>query len=251
MTPVRSELGCVLLDDGGTLWPDALAPPDRTLEVRRGRLRGALPTVAASSLDALVARCVEAGEAARVTGLAGEHRQDMDACVVRSIEVLALPIDPYTVAAVRRALCVPFAETGLDPLPGVVALLETLRALELRTVVLSNANWRDAAAYEADFAGLGWLEYFDGIVSSPDAGMRKPNPAIFRQALALAGAGAEAAVMVGNSEANDIAPAAALGMRTIRVAIEEPAPEPGTSAADEVAPSLTQVAKIVARWARP
>ncbi len=245
---MASELRCVLLDIGGTLWPDALTSPERTLQVRRSRLRRALPAIDASSLDALIATCVETAKAERVAGLAGEHRQDVNACVQRSLRELGLPDDSGTVRAVRRALCVPFAETGLDPFDGVVDLLQTLRSLSLTTVVLSNANWRDVAAYEADFAGLGWGEYFDGVVSSPDAGVRKPNPAIFADAIALAGVEAEAAVMVGNSETNDIEPAARLGMRTIRVAIEEPAPAPGTSVADTVAGSLPAVASIVAGW---
>ena len=245
---MSNELRCVILDIRGAIWPDALASPESTLQVRRSRLRRTLPAIEASPLDALSARCVEAGEAERVAGPGGDHRQDVDGCVQRSLRELGLPSEPGTVGAVRRALCVPFAETGLDSFPGAVDLLETLRELELRTVALSDASWRDAEAYEADFAGLGWGEYFDGIVSSPDAGVRKPNPAIFAEALAIAGVEAEAAAMVGNSETNDIEPAARLGMRTIRVAIEEPAPEPRTSTADEVAGSLPAVASIVAGW---
>lgn len=237
MAPVPSKLCCVLLDVGGTLWPDALALPERTLEVRRSRLRQAVPEIPPSAIDGLIAKCVRAAELERVAGLAGEHRQDVDGCVQRSLRELGLPSDAGTVRAVRHALCVTFAETGLDPFDGVVHLLQTLRALSLTTVVLSNASWRDAEAYEADFAHLGWGKYLDGIVNSPDAGMRKPNPAIFRQALAVAGVKAEAAAIVGNSEMNDIEPAARLGMRTIRVAIEEPAPAPGSPIADEVAGS--------------
>jgi FMN phosphatase YigB (HAD superfamily) len=55
------------------------------------------------------------------------------------------------------------------------------------------------------------------------------------------------AVMIGDSEAKDIEAARALGMRTIRVAIETPVPE--TSAADAVASSLLQVAEIFSQWA--
>jgi FMN phosphatase YigB (HAD superfamily) len=52
--------------------------------------------------------------------------------------------------------------------------------------------------------------------------------------------------MIGNSEANDIQPALALGMRTIRVAIEEPPPT--ASAAHAVVTSLAAVPAVVGHW---
>ena len=52
--------------------------------------------------------------------------------------------------------------------------------------------------------------------------------------------------MLGNSEANDILPAVALGMRAIRVAIEDPPPE--SSAAHAVVTSLEAAHNIVKRW---
>ena len=53
--------------------------------------------------------------------------------------------------------------------------------------------------------------------------------------------------MVGNSEVNDIEPAVKLGMRSIRVAIEEP--PPGRTCADVLATSLFDVAQQLERWA--
>ena len=49
--------------------------------------------------------------------------------------------------------------------------------------------------------------------------------------------------MIGDSEANDIEPAQARGLHTIRVAIEEPAPM--TSAADHVCGSLFEVVELL------
>jgi FMN phosphatase YigB (HAD superfamily) len=48
-------------------------------------------------------------------------------------------------------------------------------------------------------------------------------------------------VLVGNSEVNDIEPAGKLGMRSIRVGIEEPLPE--RTCADVLATSLFDVAQ--------
>ncbi len=52
--------------------------------------------------------------------------------------------------------------------------------------------------------------------------------------------------MIGDSEEKDIAPAKRLGMRAIRVAIEEPGPQ--HSEADAIGTSLSDIADVVARW---
>ena len=59
--------------------------------------------------------------------------------------------------------------------------------------------------------------YFDLVIGSAEAGVRKPDPAIFRLALAKAGCRADEAVMIGDRLDNDIRPAKALGMHTIHV----------------------------------
>jgi FMN phosphatase YigB (HAD superfamily) len=53
--------------------------------------------------------------------------------------------------------------------------------------------------------------------------------------------------MIGNPEPNDIRPAVALGMRAIRVAIEEPPPT-SIDAADAIATDLEAVLTTVSSW---
>jgi FMN phosphatase YigB (HAD superfamily) len=79
---------------------------------------------------------------------------------------------------------------------------------------------------------------------SIDVGWRKPDSRFFAAALASGGASPTRCVIVGDSEANDIEPARALGMGTIRVAID--IRRPSTSAADHVCTSLDQVADLLA-----
>ena len=79
-----------------------------------------------------------------------------------------------------------------------------------------------------------------------DVGYRKPHPQMFAAAIAAAGCAPGACVMVGNSEINDIRPAASLGMRTIRVAIDETRPE--ATLADLVATRLDEVASAIRLW---
>jgi HAD superfamily hydrolase (TIGR01662 family) len=59
--------------------------------------------------------------------------------------------------------------------------------------------------------------YFDLVIGSAEAGVRKPDPAIFQMALKQANCEARDAVMVGDRIDNDVAPAKALGMKTIHV----------------------------------
>ena len=61
----------------------------------------------------------------------------------------------------------------------------------------------------------GILPYFTAVASSWEAGCWKPDPALFRYALSLAGCAPEEAVMIGDRLDNDIAPAKALGMKTV------------------------------------
>jgi putative hydrolase of the HAD superfamily len=57
----------------------------------------------------------------------------------------------------------------------------------------------------------------DGVVTSADAGAAKPDAAVFRRALQLAGVDGAGAVHVGDSLDNDVAGARAVGIRAILV----------------------------------
>ena len=124
----------------------------------------------------------------------------------------------------------------MKPLPGAVELLAEIRALGLRTIIASNTYWRDAESYWEDFRLLGMAEYVDAIVTSVDAGHLKPHPAVFKMAMRVAESPAERCVVIGNREENDIAPALALGMRTILVYPDDP--KPVSSRAHAVVPDL-------------
>lgn len=63
----------------------------------------------------------------------------------------------------------------------------------------------------------GVRDFFDVVISSAEEGIDKSDPEIFRRALHRAGCTAEQAVMAGDRLDNDIAPAKALGMKTIWV----------------------------------
>ena len=227
-------LRAVLLDVGGTLWPDhvtAHVSADPRLELRR-----LLPELDATQV---------------LTTLQGELRQDDRSLVqdthgllARALRTLGVNTADVDIVAVRRALCAP-AVPGMHLFPGATELLAGLRTLGLRCVIVSNVQVRGALEYWRDFTDLGVAHLIDAVVTSLDVGFRKPHPNFFEAALGAAGAQPAACLMVGNSEPNDIHPAVALGMRAIRVAIEEP--PPASSAANAVATDLESVLSTVSR----
>jgi putative hydrolase of the HAD superfamily len=110
-----------------------------------------------------------------------------------------------------------------------VALLEALRARGLKTGLVSN-GFDPPDLVRAELARLGVAQLLDAIVMAGEAGVRKPDPAIFRVALDALGVEPQRTLMVGDSIAFDIAGAAALGMHTCQalwfVADDAEEPEP-------------------------
>jgi putative hydrolase of the HAD superfamily len=140
-------------------------------------------------------------------------------------------------AEVLREALPPSAE--LSDAPGEVlreALLASLRftpfadarpALERaggsgqRLVVVS--NW-DVSLHDL-LQRLAIAPLLDGIVTSAEAGARKPSPRIFERALSLAGASAGEAIHVGDSIEEDVAGARAAGIGAVLISRDgSPAP---------------------------
>jgi FMN phosphatase YigB (HAD superfamily) len=226
-------INAVLLDVGGTLWPDrwTARPDDRTdLAQQVRQLAPELPLDEAALLvDILEEACADVVDGAAQTTTA------TIAQVLRQRHLHDQLPDPV---AVQRALNLPFAGRH-QLLPGAAGLIAALHDDGLRLVVISNTVTRDSACYWRDFADAGLADYLSGIVTSVDVGWRKPHRAIFDAALEVAGSPPDQAAIVGNSELSDITPGTTLGLTTIRVAIEEPLP--AWSQADAVVTSLADV----------
>lgn len=231
----------VLVDVGGTLWPDAWPERVDDVESRATALVAALPWLSGETALELAQVLNE-----RAAALGPVERLDSRELVREVARGRRLSLDEWEAAAVRRAMCLP-AAGRVDLFPSARELLATSKALGLRCVAISNGIWRDGDAYRRDFEEMGVGRFVDVFVSSINVGFRKPHPAIFEAALAAIRCPAGACVMIGNSEQNDIEPALALQMRAIRVAIEEPVPE--ASAAHAIARSLHEAADILRSWA--
>jgi HAD superfamily hydrolase (TIGR01509 family) len=223
----------VLIDVGGTLWPNVWPERDDDRRERISRLRTAVPALGIAEAEALVDA---------VSGpTATTERQPTEDIIVSAIRAVkpetAVPTDAFV-----NAMYLP-ADGRVEAFDGARDLLRGLHDNGVRVVIVSNVMWRKAVSHRRDFDALRLSEYVAGYVTSLDVGWRKPHDRFFRAALALAGEQPESCAMVGDSETNDIEPARARGMFTIRVAIEEP--RPTHTVAHYLCGSLREVTEIL------
>ena len=158
-----------------------------------------------------------AGFAAEITyylahHLEGSDRERLDDLRDRCAEQLraALELPGLDHATARRAM---LGSLEFTAYPDALDVLPALRARGLRLVVAS--NWD--CSLPGFLAPTGLLDLVDGVVTSAESGAAKPDPAVFRRALRLAGAAPGDAVHVGDSLDNDVAGARAFGIRPILV----------------------------------
>lgn len=121
--------------------------------------------------------------------------------------------DPATAARVTERRRAMLADLDVFQLrPEMDALLRRLAAGGLKLGVVANQPERMRARLER--AGIGSLFAYQGL--SGETGYRKPDPRAFIAAAEALGVAAAECLMVGDRIDNDIAPARALGMATIR-----------------------------------
>jgi HAD superfamily hydrolase (TIGR01509 family) len=97
------------------------------------------------------------------------------------------------------------------PVPGARELLEALRPRTRIGIVTNNT----LAEQQAKLEICGLASCVDVLVASQEVGIAKPDPRIFRIALAQLGVAAEQAVMVGDSWSADVLGARAAGIRAV------------------------------------
>jgi putative hydrolase of the HAD superfamily len=114
------------------------------------------------------------------------------------------------------------ASLRFTPYADVRPALELFRERGQRLVVVS--NWDVSLHDVLQRSALAPL--LDGIVTSAEAGARKPSAAIFGRALALAGVGADDAIHVGDSIEEDLAGARAAGIEPVLISRDgKPGPQ--------------------------
>jgi putative hydrolase of the HAD superfamily len=99
------------------------------------------------------------------------------------------------------------------PFPDAATALGSLRSLSVRTAIVS--NWD--CSLRGLLSGLGLGGLLDVVVTSAEAGVRKPDPRIFETALAAIQCPPERAIYVGDSLDVDVAGGRAAGIRSVLI----------------------------------
>ncbi|MDF2935311.1 MAG: hypothetical protein K0Q90_684 [Paenibacillaceae bacterium] len=95
----------------------------------------------------------------------------------------------------------------------VTGTLEALRERGYRLGVISNFS----PTLKSILLDKGILHYFDPVIVSTEVGLEKPNPAIFRLALAETGLAPSEVLYVGDHELNDIWSPRQVGIGAVRI----------------------------------
>ncbi|HIC89361.1 MAG TPA: pyrimidine 5'-nucleotidase [Anaerolineae bacterium] len=121
-------------------------------------------------------------------------------------------------------------------------LARVLAEIPLIRVVFTNA---DRAHAQAVLKALGIADQFQRIIDVVDVGyISKPIPEAYRRLLALLGASGPECILVEDSLRN-LAPAKALGMRTVLVDDDDQA-----GVADAIIDDIVEVGAVVKQWLR-
>lgn len=133
-------------------------------------------------------------------------------------------------------------------LDGITPVLNDLRR-DYRLGIVANQHPPVAQA----IADYGLAPLFDVIVISETVNLFKPDPAIFQYALHKAGVAPAEAIFVGDRPDNDVGPAKAAGMRTVRfkrgIQYVNYNPDDPALTADETVTDVTALAAAVRRVA--
>ena len=177
------------------------------------RLRDGLRAIGVEVSEEAAAKAMKAEIAYYRTHL-GQGRDQAGLAALRRAcaEVLrdALGRPELDLGEVERTL---LGAIRFEPFPDAVPALEALRAAGVRVVAAS--NW-DVSLHE-QLAATGLTPLLDGALSSAEVGAPKPDPRIFTRALALAGAGPEEALHVGDDVQADVGGARAAGLEPVLI----------------------------------
>jgi putative hydrolase of the HAD superfamily len=131
--------------------------------------------------------------------------------------------------ALEEAYAAPALSFPPAPRPGAARALWGLRARGVRIGLISNTGRTPGRVLRIMLQRAGLLEHFEALTFSDEAGIRKPDPRVFRWTLNKLGARPEHSAHVGDNLAADVGGAQAAGSRGIHLANGAPAPlsDPG------------------------
>jgi putative hydrolase of the HAD superfamily len=202
------DVDAVLFDAGGTLIRLDYAFM-RACAARRDHV---IDDAALARGEAVVRREIDRREA-RADG-PGDRDADRVAFYFRAV-LESAGVERAAAAAAAEEIAAEHTRANLwrVAMPRAAEVLAALRARGFRVGVVSNADGRVATLLEA--AGL--APHLEAIVDSHHEGVEKPDPEIFRRALARLGVPAARAAYVGDIFAIDVLGARAAGLAAILI----------------------------------
>ncbi len=205
------ELEAVLFDAGGVLWD--LDPPVEELFARALGRRGAAQDGGRLAAALAKADRLMDDEFARVGG--GDESGywlEYDGIVLDELGVDA-DAGEFAAELGREFRAVVTRVESWAPFPDAVPALEAVRGMGLKTGLVSNAT----ELARRVLGNLDMERHFDAVVISDEVGVRKPDPRIFRIALAMLGAEPGRSVFLGDRPATDMAGAERAGVLPVLV----------------------------------
>ncbi len=132
--------------------------------------------------------------------------------------VLPGPVGAGLWPALEDAYATPALQFPPQVREGASRVLWALRGRGIRLGLISNTGRTPGHVLRIILERAGLLEHFEALSFSDEAGIRKPDPRIFRWTLNKLGVRAERAAHVGDALGTDVAGAQAAGLRGIHLA---------------------------------
>ena len=233
------RIDAVLFDFAGTLFDDRGL---RDVHVRQLRFVAAAAGAAATDdqLRAAYRAGMGVGFRTVATQPAYLHRALFGAAFSAMANALGGQIDAATEQeAVDRQYRATIEHAQLRP--GCLDTLAALRDAGRHVQIVSNIDDEQLLPM---IDRLGLAAVVDAATSSESAGSCKPDAAIYRLALGIAGVEADSALFVGDSIGHDIVGPSAIGMHTAWLA-PRPDADPGEARPDAIIGSLAEVLELV------
>jgi len=123
-----------------------------------------------------------------------------------------LGVDDVALAGRAASLFNAHRDELLQPFPGVIELLSSLRARERKLGMITNGF---AETHRGKIASLELADAFDELFFADEVGMVKPDPRIFLRMCERLGVEPQRAAMVGDRFDRDISGAQEAGLRTV------------------------------------
>jgi putative hydrolase of the HAD superfamily len=145
--------------------------------------------------------------------LAGDGAPTIAQEIRETLEVLGFPASADLLSSLADAYGRGLQMT-CEAYPDSVATLATLKTTGVRIGLISNTVV-PGSVHLHDLRRFGLLDYLDDAIFSSDAGLWKPNPAIFELSMSRLGLTAGACVFVGDRMIDDVWGAQRAGLRGI------------------------------------